>query len=433
MARKRFLTPPTLPEDTQCRGLVIPSSREWLGLYSEALLALTHDYNYEQAEPTDLTPEATAALAYAQYVAWLNSECGGGGGSCVLPDLAQPFFRTSPTTRRWEMLENGAWVEPSGTYALPEPEARTEPTDAEKQCGAASNAVHALKTLYGAIVEVYDDEVEPALNQVEIAAQIAVAWGQAFGPVSSTFLAMSGAAWEGFTFLLGEIAEDDWTEEFQDILVCLLKSNSEVTAGKVHFNFQAVIYDLVGFVLPVIDNFVRVRWQVWYLLQCIGEQGLDLAGATNDVEGDCVTCDSWCVEATPADFGVNVVRGWIDSAGTLFSPFPSGIDVYGTLDVDTSKCQITRLGVYYHINGGHKGAIFMAAGPSNGPLSQTWYDVWGGLSGWRFTDDRPDWYSTPSESTHLEFYVGSGTSQCWIERIMIVGTGTNPFAIGSNC
>jgi hypothetical protein len=432
MARKRFLTPPTLPEDTQCRGLVIPSSREWLGLYSEALLALTYAYNYEQTDPADLTPEATAALAYAQYVAWLNSECGGGGGSCVLPDLAQPFFRTSPTTGRWQMLDNGAWAEPSGTYALPEPEARTEPTDAEKQCGAASNAVHALKTLYGAIVEVYDDEVEPALNQVEIAAQIAVAWGQAFGPVSSTFLAMSGAAWEGFTFLLGEIAEDDWTEEFQKILVCLLKSNSEVAAGKVHFNFQKVIYDLVGFVLPVIDNFIRVRWQVWYLLQCIGSQGLDLAGATDAVEGDCVTCDSWCVETTPQAFGFVIygAGGYYDSNGWLH-----GVGYYeemqARLVVDTTHCRITRIQACNDRLGGGSGTRMTATAY---PVSETMsFDTgWINYGTCVITPDNTNIHST-TDSTTVDIYAGGQWRENRIVAVKIIGTGINPFAIGSNC
>jgi len=76
MVKKLFLTPPNVPGETQCRSLEIPSSKEWLGIFNNALLQLANQYNYEQVNETDLTPEETAAICYLAYEEWLSSGCG---------------------------------------------------------------------------------------------------------------------------------------------------------------------------------------------------------------------------------------------------------------------------------------------------------------------------------------------------------------------
>jgi len=322
---RKFLTPPTLPEDTQCRGLVLPASKEWLGIFSDALLATTYAYNYEQVNSTDLTPDAVAQACYQIYLAWLESTCGGGG--CTLPDLDSPIYRRNPTTGKWEYLNNGVWEEPTGENAIPDPAPREEPTEAEKQCGAASNAAHVLRELYSSILASYDEFVAPAVNQANIAFDVAVIVGSQFGPVSASFLALSDFAWTVFTQALTEITNDDWSDEFEQLLVCILQSASSVDEdGAVTFNFFDVNSNLVGFILPVIDEFVRVRWQVWYLLQMIGEQGLNVAGGTTAVEGDCITCDTWCYHATPQSLGFVPQQGtsYYDSNGWLVAVGGSG-------------------------------------------------------------------------------------------------------------
>ena len=430
MARKKFRTPPALPEDTQCRGTVVPASREWLGLYSDALLELTYAYNYEQVEPTDLTPDETAQAAYLQYVAWLDSTCGGGSAVPTLPDLDTPIYRRNPTTGRWEYLNNGEWVEPTGEDAIPEPAPREEPTEPEQKCGAASNAAHVLRELYSAILSAYDENLAPAVNQANIAFQVAVAIGAEFGPVSAAFLALSDFAWTVFTQALTEITNDDWSDEFEEILVCILQKASTVTDGVVTFDFFTVNSELVGFLLPVIDDFVRVRWQVWYLLQMIGEQGLNDAGGTTAVAGDCVTCDTWCIRATAQQLGLTVNTGFIRSDGAVQNGASGVVDL--TLAVDTSACEITRIGVQWGAPGGNQTYYYFNVSPASAGFPYDVYGV-GGIGGDVLSPDNAANHST-TDATTLHWYARNTTNGLMlVYNVIIMGTGTNPFAVGNNC
>lgn len=442
MARKRFRTPPTLPEDTQCRGTVVPASKEWLGLYSDALLELTYAHNYEQVEPTDLTPDETASLAYQQYLAWLDSTCG--GGDCSLPGFDPPVrtYRRNPTTGRIEWQNNGEWEEPTGDYAIPDPEPREEPTEAEKKCGAASNAANVLRELYSNILSVYDAEVDPLLNQIDIAGQVAVAIGSMFGPVSASFLALSGFAWEVFTQALTVITEDDWSNAWQEELVCILNSASTVGEdGEVTFDFFTVNSNLVGFLLPVVDDYVRVRWQVWYLLQMIGEQGLNVAGGTTAVEGDCVTCDTWCYTAVANTFNPTLTRGYVTAQGYLHATQRNWWDrlAEGSFVVNTEQCQITRVAITGKANGATGGGMWANATPASGALTAYAYNAGGFFTGFPQTvvsvDDAA--IHSTGDTTTVSFYLvtesGGGERNGEITAFTLYGTGVNPFAVGSNC
>lgn len=445
MAKKLFRTPTTLPEETQCRGLVIPASQEWLGLFSGALLESTHAWNYDQVESTDLTPEETAAKCYEIFTAWLDSECGGGGGPEECPAVALPtgqkIYRTSPTSGRWEVLDpvfGMTWAEPTGGESIPWPDPRPEETEALQKCGASSNVVNALHELYDSIVTFYNDEVTDLEAQAEVAAQIAVSIGSVFGPISATFLTLSGAAWEAFKLILAELTTDDWTPEFTEILTCIFEKHIELVDGVATWNVSSVAADLVGFLLPVIDEHVRVRWQVWYLMQCVGAQGLTAASAREDVDGDCATCDAWCVTLSPLDFGFTPTSPdtYFDSEGRLFHPNGSGwFYLNGELTVDTSQCEITRLSAVVSSDGSTQIALRLQASPSDGPLNQLW-NGWG-MTGFPIgfsTDDNIDWKSN-SDETIVSVYMNNWESGRYLMvfSVTIQGTGINPFAVGSNC
>jgi hypothetical protein len=386
-----------------------------------------------------MTPEEAADIMSAAFELFVDSEC---GGTCALPGFDPPVnvYRRNPTSGRIEWQLDGEWQEPTGDYAIPDPGARDEQTEALQKCGAASNAAAALKTLYANILSVYDDQVEPLINQTEMAAQVALQWGVMFGPVSESFLAMSGFAWTVFTTALSEVTENDWNEEFEEILVCILNGNSDATDGVVTFDFYNVNNDLVGFILPVIDNHVRVRWQVWYLLQCIGEQGLNLAGAMEDVDGDCVTCDTWCVQLTPAQFGFVPQRAYdyFDAAGWLWAPAAGGQlrEAYGTLAVDTTHCEIVRLQMMWNtVAGATTGTAQIDALPSDGPIQKIVINQ--GQTGFPLlltTDDNAAWH-TNSDSTTIQIYASNNAADTAvsIRQVTIWGTGINPFGIGSNC
>jgi len=434
MSRKRFRTPPTLPETTQCRGTVVPASKEWLGIYSDALLELTHAYNYEQVEPTDLTPEQTAGLAYLQYLNWLDSTCAN-ADPCPdpeIPEVDAPIYRRNPTTGRWEYVGDNGWEEPTGENAIPTPADRPEATVPLQECGAASNAANVLKLMYQGILSVYDDQVDPALNQIEMAAQIALYGGSAFGPISASFLALTGLAWEVFTAALAEITMNSWTAAWHTKLVCILNSNVEMVNGKAHFNFFNVNKDLVGFLLPVIDGYVRVRWQVWYLLQCIGDQGLDLAGATTDVAGNCVTCDTWCVELTPQAFGFVLTNGYYNAYGEIRAvKISTQWRWNATLAVDTSACRITRVGLTWdRLGGGTTSQVVLNATPVTQTMQAYQETNYGGSP---MSPDNQAIYSTGTTTTLTTYTYGLNEQNITLKKVKVVGTGINPFAVGSNC
>lgn len=104
MVRKLFLTPPTLPGETQCRSVEIPSSQQWLGIFNQALLQLAQAYNYEQVNETDLTPEEVAAYCYQVYTAWIESTCSGGTG-----EIPTPFWDDVTDTDDQEPSETQPW------------------------------------------------------------------------------------------------------------------------------------------------------------------------------------------------------------------------------------------------------------------------------------------------------------------------------------
>ena len=438
MARKRFRTPPTLPEDNQCRGTVVPASKEWLGLYSDALLELTYSYNYEQVEPTDLDPETVANLCYLQYLDWLDSTCSGGPSEpCLAPELPgidTPVFRTNPTTGEWEQWNNGEWEEPSGDYAIPTTPSRPEATDPLKECGAASNAANTLHDLFDTIWTFYQTEIDPFLDKAELAAAVGVAIGSMFGPISASFLEWSGFLWETFRAGVQDLSLADWKADFNAILVCILSKNATVTAGVVHFDFYGVSSDLVGFLLPVIDDHTVIRWEVWYLIQAIGSQGLDTAGGLQNVTGDCDTCDTWCVELNPRDLGFSLTRGYFNSSGQAVGTTSGGVTrATITRIVDTTNCRITRLAITTLTAQSHACNTSLVASPSNGPINQ--YNTFTG-SAFPITQITPDnaaWYSN-SASTTVTFQLDNWwQGQAIIQKVRVMGTGINPFAIGSNC
>jgi len=67
------LTPPDLPLDVTVRKLEIPSSKEWLGIFNSALLALVQTWVYEQVYETDLSPEETAEKCREIFDKYLTS------------------------------------------------------------------------------------------------------------------------------------------------------------------------------------------------------------------------------------------------------------------------------------------------------------------------------------------------------------------------
>ena len=337
MVRRLLLTPPTLPSETQCRGLVIPASQEWLGLFSEALSQTIYAHNYEQVHDTDLTPEATAAAAYEIYIAWLASEC---EGICPPPTLItadsveRRVMRKSPTTGRVEVLEaDGTWIEPTGSEAVPDPGPRVEPLPEDRRCAAATNAANVLRQTYEQALADINADVDRQTLEMNIAAGLAAGATAPFFAPLAVDIAMTAAALTGF-IEIGQVVLFSalWNDNFHDKLICILLEHAADNAGVVTFDHTGVLTDVSNQAWE--GEYILLVSQVTYLLLLLGPQGLDLAGETNAVAGDCAHCGEWCYTfdftSSPHNWHNARLGTWTSPAGS----WNAGVGWVGTMIVD---------------------------------------------------------------------------------------------------
>lgn len=434
MVRKLFLTPPDVPEDTVCRGLVMPASQAWLGVFSKALLSTIYAYNYEQIHETDLTPEQAAETAYAIYTAWLSAECAGGGSDCELPNGAK-VYRRNPTSGKFEYLEDGAWVEDED---IPLPEPREESTPEERLCLASVNAVNVLHLLYDDVLAMWDDEIAVQTAIVDFWTTVGILIGSAFVPALIGILALEELAFALFYRAMDALSEDMWDEDFEKLLICLFQQNaSEDEDERVHFDWQSIQEQLFT------RAFVGETWllqaaQVAYIAGAIGNQGLDTAGATTDIdEYDC-ECGSWYYESSDFSAWQRLRGGLLGNGQTpvtnTLGNAPYGLagmnDVTGyaefRLRFNTSASTITRFAIqcsgvgamdYAHVPVLGIGTLGTATDnlsafyPANYSVP-VWKDVTGNWQYWQ---------------TEL-YYAGiDGVVKPMALKWRVEGTGINPF------
>lgn len=294
--KREFLTPPELPAEVECRSLSIPSSKEWLGIFNSALLDATYAYNFEQVNETDLTPEETAEICRQILYAYFDSECS--GGDCEAPEMPEGgrIFRVG-LAGRFQELQAGAWVEPQGDAELPPPEARTNPSEVDRLCLAAKNAANVLAQMYEQALDDYQDGVDTALaiaSQAGLAGAVVLA---ALGIVTYGVAFVVYGVFSLFYAALEFLTEDMWNAEFTDKLVCILLECASDDAGVVTFDYDAFMTKLANSV-DITDNAneLVLFGQIWYMMQWVGSQGLDLAGRTTAItDEDCDFCgDGWC-------------------------------------------------------------------------------------------------------------------------------------------
>lgn len=419
----------------------MPASQEWLGLYSAALLELTKAYNYFQVNPTDLTPEATATLAYEQYLTWLSS-AGCAGGGCEIPGWDGPIFRRTASGGIEQLSPDGTtWETPTGDYAPPVIPERPEPTEPEQKCGAASNAVYAIKAVFDWMTEWYQEEYDPALETVEWGLAASTAIATTLGLWTAGLGAFLQAAMGAFHAAADIVFADSWTDEFTDILVCTFQDNITIDGGVAHFNYQQILWDLCGFILPVVDDFLQVRWQVWYILQIIGADGLDEAGGLQNVEGDCVTCDTWCVEMTWAQFEAyspTLYTGYVDGSGNLRTADIGGGNwqIVFWSDIPLAGAVITRFGVEVSADYPTYGEVSIRVDPWAGGTGTMWWNSGihqlGGAPHLEISPDDAALHTEPATTGACVVVAAIGQTGI-ISKLHFEGTGTNPFSIGSNC
>jgi len=456
-------TPPDIPEGFVSRIFAIPNSQAWLSLFSEALSQTIYPHNYEQMDETHLTPLEAAEAAFSVYEAWLNAG-EATTGECPVPTIPGTdylFTRKNPETGRFEVFDGEEWGEPTGENAIPEPEARTEATQDERTCSAAANAVAVLKQLYLAMVDFAETEIDPLLTAGEWALLIA---GEISAPLSvgsAGLVAYSQLTWSLFSEALQTVTADYWTDEWSSKLTCILRDHVSESGGVVTFDTLGIRYDLQGFIVPILDEFLAVRWQTAYMLEFLGEQGLNLAGAKDITSGDCTECNEWC---HTFDFSTGPL-GWVAIRETPnYHSAPGvhdGTKWVNTLGVDTSGAyghcimlglqfalsEITGVSIVYdRTNGQFTSQIYAErwltnnwdSGVALGTKTQIKANLSPGTAGTNLPlSVTGDWANVRSLTltcfaSNRAFAVPSPVGSCAIKSITITGKGTNPFGF-SNC
>lgn len=286
-----YLTPDDVPEERDCRALLIPASSDWLAIFSGALTELSKEWNWEQQGIT--VDEALAVVAEVINGYYAGCETSG----CTLPG-GYPPFRLDENGNIQELV-NGEWVTPEGIYTLPPTPARTEPTEQERRCLAAANAAAVFAQLYEELSDGFQEGMTFQQWTEFLTATLIGLLGAVFGLVTAPLIAIGilivGVIYEVIEFITADV----WTTEFTEMFQCLLYECASDDADVIHFNFPCVLEKLSR-VTDIFDpTFAQIRLfgQIAYIMQFLGAQSLDAMGATTAVEtADCDACapSLWC-------------------------------------------------------------------------------------------------------------------------------------------
>lgn len=317
-----YLTPDSIPEETDCRSLLIPASTDWLALVSGALTELTKTWNWEQFGAVTVE-EAVAAMQT------MIDEYYEGCQSCTLPGGGK-VLRINEVGRVQE-LQGEEWVEPTGDYEIPPVEPREGGTPDDQICLAAKNSVNSLQLLYENLSDSWNGDLDAAEAVLAIIGVIVGILGAEFAPITYS-LYLAGAGIFGILFSAVEFAIADlWDEDFTSQLICILRDCASNEAGVVTFDWDCFNHALSGLQndFSLTSEQLRLYFQLQLLLSVIGGvDALNRGGATTAITDDQCDC-GWCYEWVEAtleddwvfDFGTNngdyFVDLHIDFGGTL--------------------------------------------------------------------------------------------------------------------
>jgi len=280
-----YLTPQDIPEDDDCRPLFIPASSEWLAFFGGALTELTKTWNWEAfgAVSVEDTVDKMAEIINT----WYTESC----TACETPG-GYRIIRIGNDGQLEQLNDDGEWEPATDEYYIPPPEAREEGTEEEQICLAAKNAVNSLETLYTSLSDSFSSELTAAQALVDFAA-IAVSFiGFEFAPITFGIAALAFAAFEFLYTALSYLTADLWDDDFSRQIECFLINCASNDAGVVTFDWDCFNNQLASLAndYGLTETQIRLYLQVAYMLQFIGgAAGLNLAGATTEIEsGTCV-------------------------------------------------------------------------------------------------------------------------------------------------
>jgi len=303
-----YLTPDSIPEESDCRSLFIPASSDWLAIVSGALTELTKTWNWQQGGAVTV-PEAVA-LMQGMIDAYYD-----GCAACTTPG-GYRVIRIGIGGHIEELNGDGEWVEPTGDYIIPPPDAREGGTEADQICLAAKNAVNVMEQLYETLTEAWASHLSEAEAITEFILAIVALVGFEFAPITWAIVAFFGAIFALLYTALEYLGADLWDEAFSKQITCFLTDCASNDAGVVTFDwdcFNAHLNTLANdFLLS--ETQLRLYVQVGYMLYFMGGgDALNLAGATTEITNDdCSFCEpGWCVyfDFTVSDWDWTVYGG----------------------------------------------------------------------------------------------------------------------------
>jgi len=288
-----WLTPDSIPEGDDCRPLSIPADSAWLALVSGALTELTLPYNWQKFGT--LTVAETVAKMQEIIDNYYNTPC----AACTIPG-GYPVVRYSTTGHLQQLDGSGEWVDATGDYHIPPPDARTEGTPPDQNCLAAKNATNVLSQLYESLSESFSSELSTDEALVAFVAAAVAAVGFEFAPITFAIAGIAFAVFEVLFHALEYVTADLWTEDFSNEFTCLLLGCVINTDGVVTFDWDCFNNALLAQVnsMGLSEIQMRLYVQIGYILYFIGgADGLNLAARTTNITNDdCSFCpEAWCI------------------------------------------------------------------------------------------------------------------------------------------
>jgi len=283
----------------------------WAQYILGACKPLGFEYNWYEAG--DLLPdEASEAFRLILQQAPLNKL-----PSCSLPN-GEPLMRVDPETGHIQSVDSdGNWQDEPSIPATP---ARPAGAPDDQRCDAAANTANALQILYENLTDSWSHGLTVAEAITAFVVAVGEAIAAAFFPPAAALIAALGLIFEAVYATIAFVGADVWTSDFTDVLLCYLYDCSTVDSDVVTYNFDCIIGKLVEQTdaAGLSDTQLRLFGQIYYILNFIGVDGLNYAGAATTITGaDCSGCaDTWCYD-------------WHD--GTGFDTWvvgPTGFGVY---------------------------------------------------------------------------------------------------------
>lgn len=294
-ARKGWLTPNApLPSDKVCRRILIPADLQIIAAVNGALLELTKNYNWGQFGSA--SPEEVAEAMLSMYLDYVSEPCEGGGCRRIYRiGQGGQIERSDDAGETWE----------SAADEIPPTPARTEPTEGERLCNAAANAVNVLHQTYEEMIDAWQLDSSVDFGIGAFATILGLLVGSWLGVVTAAAIPFVWELFGGVYTTIGTFLQDAWDSDFTEALTCLFQEAATDNEGVVTFDWNEISQGLADRAGQSFSPEDALLWaQLNYMVLFIGVEGLNAAGALTAVVGDCDNCSGdWSHVLTPENAG----------------------------------------------------------------------------------------------------------------------------------